>query len=77
LMKKQAPKKVLAIDIGGTSVKVLASGETEPRKGPVRSHAHADEDGERREAPHERMELQGRVHRLPRHRRPFGSRILP
>lgn len=27
-----APSKILAIDIGGTKVKVLASGETEPRK---------------------------------------------
>jgi hypothetical protein len=29
-----APKKILSIDIGGTKVKFLASGETEPRKIP-------------------------------------------
>jgi polyphosphate glucokinase len=33
-MKKNVPRKILAIDIGGTSIKVLASGETKPRKVP-------------------------------------------
>jgi polyphosphate glucokinase len=28
------PQKVLVIDVGGTHVKMLASGETEPRKYP-------------------------------------------
>lgn len=30
----EAPKSILAIDIGGTNLKILASGETEPRKAP-------------------------------------------
>ncbi len=30
--KNGAPRKILAIDIGGSKVKLLASGETEPRK---------------------------------------------
>ncbi len=29
-----APKKILAIDVGGTKVKILATGQTEPRKAP-------------------------------------------
>jgi hypothetical protein len=31
---KEAPKSILVIDIGGTKVKILASGQTEPRKAP-------------------------------------------
>jgi polyphosphate glucokinase len=33
-MKNGAPRRILAVDIGGTKVKLLASGETEPRKFP-------------------------------------------
>jgi hypothetical protein len=31
---KAAPKSILVIDIGGTKVKILATGQTEPRKAP-------------------------------------------
>src|SRR5262245_8329575 len=31
---KSAPTAILVIDIGGTKVKILASGQTEPRKAP-------------------------------------------
>jgi polyphosphate glucokinase len=32
--KKPAPANILVVDIGGTKVKILASGQTEPRKAP-------------------------------------------
>ena len=32
MRKNGAPRKILAVDIGGSKVKLLASGETEPRK---------------------------------------------
>jgi polyphosphate glucokinase len=32
--KAQKPAKVLVIDVGGTNVKMLASGQKEPRKSP-------------------------------------------
>ena len=34
MRKNGAPRRILAVDIGGTKVKLLASGETEPRKFP-------------------------------------------
>ena len=34
------PKKILSVDIGGTKIKFLASGETEPRKIAIRRRAH-------------------------------------
>src|SRR5580700_10217586 len=29
-----APSKILTVDVGGTTIKILATGETEPRKAP-------------------------------------------
>ena len=34
-VKKSGPTAILVIDIGGTKVKILASGQTEPRKAPT------------------------------------------
>ena len=31
-----APASILVIDVGGTNVKILATGQTEPRQGPQR-----------------------------------------
>ena len=43
-----AAVKVLAIDVGGTHVKVLATGQKEPRKVAVRPDDDAARDGRRR-----------------------------
>jgi hypothetical protein len=34
VLAEAAPTRILAIDIGGTKVKILATGQTEPRKAP-------------------------------------------
>lgn len=51
MTRRQAPRRILAIDIGGSKIKFLASGETEPRRidsGPQLAPAQMVEEIKRR-----------------------------
>ncbi len=47
LAKRGHSMKILVIDIGGNNVKMLASGQTEPRKFPSGPQADTRQDGGR------------------------------
>ena len=66
---------VLVIDIGGTSVKILATGQTEPRKFPSGPNDDAPADGGRSQGAGRGLEVRRGLDRLPRagRRRPHRS----
>ncbi len=53
----QKPMNVLAADVGGTHVKILATGQTEPRKFPSGPALTSQQDGRGRQEARRRLEV--------------------
>ena len=57
--------RVLVVDIGGTNVKILATGQKDTAQVPVRPQADAEEDGRRRQGAGRGLEVRRGRDRLP------------